>query len=367
MRFDTSKLFIMNNKIIFFFATFFISIPLFAKQWIIFSSQAGLEPHAFALFIKEDPSTKTLEKVGCWGFNPKDYPYISLFYGDGTISDNSAKEIGDYFIAEVTDEEWKLGLTTVNEWKNKFYGLVTNNCVDFLAALAQNLKFINLPNRRDFNTPGLYVGMLKRLNEEWHIHSKLSNDFSIAQAKKHSTDVSNSEVVNNVNSTEKAKQEIKEAAINFYKWYENVWQRGRKSETFKMVLNKFGKPVGDESACPCKVDWKAVDTYFFWMTKNAPMVSNKYLSLYKTQMVSAEKSMKAAKKFENHFAAVEEFYVPYLNFLGQLGQDVADQFGMMGFYGDRVIWDIDIQSNESAFITTTFKMPKVRWSNKTGQ
>ncbi len=171
----------MKKKFLPLLAILFLSHCLAARQWIAFCAQEGGDPHGFTYFVKEKPADAGggLEVAGSWGFAPVNW-VVPLFYGDGTISDNSGKTIGDVCIIEVTDKEWTAALATKDEWQDKFYGLTTNNCVDFLRAIVSNIEGLQAPHAI-YAFPSGFVAQLKLLNRQRWENSVTT--FSIASKK----------------------------------------------------------------------------------------------------------------------------------------------------------------------------------------
>lgn len=160
----------MTKILLTFFLVFLLGNSLYAKQWIMLASQDmanGNDPHAYAIFYKENSAKKQLDKLSI-GFGPEIYP--SLIFGDGILQDNSGKKYNNFFFAEIQDVQ----INGINELIYKYnhhnYGLATTNCTDFIKdiAIVMGLK---APNYWNSVWPNHMIQELKSLNNDVHFEA----------------------------------------------------------------------------------------------------------------------------------------------------------------------------------------------------
>lgn len=163
-------------------------------------------------------------------------------------------------------------------------------------------------------------------------------------------------------------KKLKDAAINFYKWAETVWETpatSKRLESFKVILNKQGKPEEDDGyGCPCSINWKEVDKFFSWVKSISTLISDDYFLDSKKAMKMIEGKFKTAKTEQEYLELVEEFYIDgmFHLFPGNGGPPI---FSQSGIYSKNAIWDIQIENDGTAYVNTTFRMP-ADWNNNVG-
>lgn len=162
------------------------------------------------------------------------------------------------------------------------------------------------------------------------------------------------------------KKSLKAAAIAFYKWSETVWDTpasARKQESFKLILNKEGKPEEEDGyGCPCSINWKEVERFFAWVKSRSPFIGNSYFSYSRNAMKDAEDRMKKAETEQENLEAVEAFYIDGMFHIFP-GNEGPPKFSQSGIYSSSAVWDIEVNPDGSAYVNTTFKMP-AGWSEK---
>ncbi len=159
--------------------TLLLANGLSAKQWAIFYAEASnansATGHVFVSFVQEAPLLQSTVIIGTWGFHPLEPKvtnlstlYQSYSFGifgpvKGEIRDNADRRHDLTFAVEITKEELQACLETKDKWKTKQYKLTSNNCIEFLRSMAENIKSIRVPSLAEieFTSNAKTVAQLK--------------------------------------------------------------------------------------------------------------------------------------------------------------------------------------------------------------
>lgn len=171
-------------------------LPGFAKQWAVFhaagQSEGSATGHVFVSFVQEVPLLRSTVVIGTWGFHPETKigslkaVYKSYVFGmfgpiEGAIRDDAIRRHDQTFSVEITVEELRQCLATKDLWQENIYSLTSNNCIDYLRAIALNIKSITIPTLEEIEFKSIPVksllnrdGLAKAYNEKVLELKKLS-------------------------------------------------------------------------------------------------------------------------------------------------------------------------------------------------
>lgn len=336
----------------------------YGKQWIIFYADAGQvdhptqydtskSGHAFISFVKEDPA-KRQTLVECWGFYPETPGELGVFgYVNGAIRNDMGRQRELGFMMEVTLPEFNACIKTKDLWVNLKYSITNRNCVDFLKAIVNTLNKNRATGKPKLVQPaGLYV-----FPSEYVKMLKLLNSALVYQ---YPVELPAPEQTGLMENTPEEKQAVKQGAINFFKWHERVWEnesmitmpKYQKVLYDSVLITGVGKRKKDEG-CPCRVNWPALERFFSWVRKEAPVISESYLKYYRSQMKAMEPRLKAAGKDDEEIG--EEFFEAFHFIPGNGG---APDYSKSGLFTNAAVWNIRVISAVSAEVKVSFKMPK---------
>lgn len=128
--------------------------------------EQGSYEHAFVIWYYSDPAGNRTNRRGA-GFYPTGDPSVYDLLVGGTVGkvfDDSEEKIGKQVIVLVNSDIFKAALKVESKYSNDTYRLLTNDCVSFVATVAETVPGLKVPSRVTNLSPSTFVAALHDAN-----------------------------------------------------------------------------------------------------------------------------------------------------------------------------------------------------------